>query len=87
MGCKNLLLQILIKNYREFSNMVDWSGEFSFFRDIHVNGSHLRFPKAYRYINRTAGIFRGVKLLETTQAGAGDIIMLRSDFKKHYNSL
>ena len=36
MGYKNLLLQILIKNYGGFSNMVDWSGEFSFFEDIHV---------------------------------------------------
>ena len=65
-GYKDLLLQILIKNYRGFSNTVDQSDEFSFFRDIHVtNGSHLLFPKAYRHINRTAGAFRRVKSLET----------------------
>ena len=87
MGCKTLLLQILIKHFRGFSSMVDRSGEFSLFRDIHVaNGSHLYFPKAYRHIHRTAGTFRGVKLDGTNQAGTGDIIMLRSDFKKR-NSL
>ena len=83
MGCKNLLLQILIKKYGGFSNVAERSVESSFFRDIHVTNSwYLHFPKAYRHKNWTPGIFIGVKPIEPNQAGTGDIIMSRADFKK-----
>ena len=56
--------------------MADRSGEFSFFRDIHVkNGWHLRFHKAYCHQNQTARTFRGVKSLETNQTSTGDVII------------
>ena len=64
--------------------MVERSGEFSFFWDIHVtNGWNLQFPKVYRHKNGAAGIYRGVKSLETNQTSTGDNIMFRRDFKKN----
>ena len=64
--------------------MMDSSGNFNFFQDIHMTNSlHRHFHDSYNHLNWTAGTSREVDSVETNQVGNGDVIQSRSrDFRR-----